>query len=115
MKTIIPPLVHAIMLIALCSHMAIAQKTLEAPLMEQCVPNPVVTSCSVSYYVPSDATEALFYLRNDRGNVVKISEPLSIGHGIYRFQTEDLPSGNYYYTLAVDYQQIETRKMLIKH
>lgn len=82
--------------------------------MDYCMPNPVQSSCMVRYYVPEDATQAMFYLRNAQGKIVDMSNNLSQGHGQYQFQTEALPSGNYYYTLTVDYAQIDTRTMIVK-
>lgn len=82
-------------------------------MLDYCMPNPVNTSCAVRYSIPSEATLSQLILQNAQGNVIFVSEPLQAGKGMYQLPVENLPNGNYYYTLTVDFAKIETRSMLI--
>jgi hypothetical protein len=83
--------------------------------LDYCMPNPVVSSCAVRYSVPNGTTFAQLILQDAYGNVVFASEALIEGEGIYRLPTENLPNGNYYYTLTADFARVQTHTMVITH
>lgn len=80
-----------------------------------CMPNPVSMTCAIGYLVPREATLSQIIIQNAQGIVVSVSDPLQSGKGIYSLPVENLPNGNYYYTLTVDFAKIETRGMIISH
>jgi hypothetical protein len=97
-------------------HRISAESDYDTPAMlDYCMPNPVVGSCAVRYSIPQGTTFSQLIVQDERGQVVFASEPLDGGDGTYRLPTEQLPSGNYYYTLTVDYAKIETHTMIVQH
>jgi len=97
-------------------HTFASELSKEQPAMlDYCMPNPVVTSCVVRYSIPQETTFAQLIIQDDHGYVVFASTPLMPGSGTLQLPTEQLPSGNYYYTLTADYAKIETRSMIIQH
>jgi hypothetical protein len=84
-------------------------------MLDYCMPNPVSSSCAVRLNIPQDATLSQLIIQNAQGSVVFVSEPLSAGKGLFQLPVEDLPNGNYYYTLTVDFAKIATHSMIIAH
>jgi hypothetical protein len=87
----------------------------QTAMLDYCMPNPVVTSCAVRYSIPAETTFAQVIVQDARGHVVFASDPLETGSGAVMLPTEQLPSGNYSYTLTADYAKVETRSMIIQH
>jgi len=92
-----------------------ALETSASASLDYCVPNPVSKSCSIRYSVPTETTIAQLVIQNAIGQIVYASEPLAEGEGTHQIITEQLPDGNYYYTLTADYAKVQTHRMIIAH
>ena len=79
--------------------------------MKQNVPNPVLNSTTISYFVPNEAREARILVTDANGQQLKIFNVS--GDGTVNFSAGTLAAGVYTYSLVVDGKTISARKMII--
>lgn len=75
-------------------------------------PNPFSTQTEISFFLPDDARNSYIYIFDMQGKMIK---RLSVNPSMQSITigTEDLTAGIYLYSLAVDGQEIDTRRMIV--
>ena len=79
--------------------------------MKQNVPNPVLNSTTIRYFVPNEAREARILVTDANGQQLKIFNVS--GDSTVNFSAGTLAAGVYTYSLVVDGKTISARKMII--
>jgi len=77
-------------------------------------PNPADNLVSMDYSIPAAGTGNSLIIRNVVGVIVKQEAVLNTSKKI-TFNVNDLSDGIYFYSLVVNGQSIQTRKLVIKH
>lgn len=83
------------------------------PALHQNTPNPFHQSSTIQYYVPSQASSASLSIFDGQGNELKHLVIYQMGAGAINLQAHSLKPGLYTYTLVVNGQVIDTKRMLI--
>lgn len=77
-------------------------------------PNPFSHETEIKYYVPENAGNAVLYVFSLQGNML-LTKPISqMGNGSIEISASELQPGMYIYTLAVDGQEADSKRMIIK-
>lgn len=74
-------------------------------------PNPNNGKAEIDYYLPSSVSNAKIIFTDLLGRVINETKPVS-GYGTISVDTQDLPNGNYVYSLVVDGKVIDAKKMI---
>jgi len=82
------------------------------PVLYQTKPNPFSANTGISCYVPEIIDSAFIYVYNLQGTQLK-SFPLTQGLNTVTILASELPAGMYLYTLVVDDEIIESKKMTL--
>ncbi|WP_338733603.1 T9SS type A sorting domain-containing protein [Mangrovimonas cancribranchiae] len=83
-------------------------------ILYQNIPNPFNGTTSIKYFVPYKHNQAAIVFSNTSGQVIDNVAIKNLGEQELYFNSESLSAGMYYYTLYVDGQKIDTKKMLIE-
>ena len=86
---------------------------LSSARLEQNAPNPFNQSTQISYYVPQTAGNAMIMVTDINGKNIKTIQLGAMGSGQISLQTSQLMSGTYTYSLYVDGNLIDTKKMIL--
>lgn len=81
-------------------------------MLEQNVPNPFAEQTAINYYLPDNTIKAQMLFYNVQGKLIKSIDLTQTGSGVLNVFASDLSSGIYTYTLVVDGEVVETKKML---
>jgi len=85
----------------------------QPPVLEQNEPNPFSETTVIRYFLPEGSSNAKIEVRNAEGKVVG-SFPISqSGHGNITLASGTLSAGNYYYTLVINNNIVDTKKMVL--
>ena len=76
------------------------------------MPNPFAEQTVISYNIPSTATRSQILFYDNGGNLFKSVDIKTTGKGQLNVFANDLSSGMYSYTLIVDGNVIDTKKMI---
>jgi len=87
--------------------------TLTNARLEQNQPNPSSGSTVVRYFIPETVRQAELRVTDSAGKLLKSVAIQSRGEGQTAFDATTLSSGNYQYSLFLDGQLIDTKKMLL--
>jgi hypothetical protein len=79
----------------------------------QNVPNPFNADTKISYYIPVLVKQADIYIYNLNGTQIKHISVFQKGQGSYTLTANDLEAGMYIYTLIVDDNVIDSKKMIL--
>jgi hypothetical protein len=79
--------------------------------MKQNVPNPVLNSTTIRYFIPNEARAARILVTNAKGQQLKVFNVS--GDGSVNFSVGTLAAGTYTYSLVVDGITISAKKMVI--
>jgi len=82
-------------------------------LLAQNHPNPFRENTLVDYFVPADVQQAHLQVTDSNGKVVGQIAIAEKGQGQVTIQSKSYPSGTYFYSLIVDGQVIETKRMVL--
>lgn len=90
----------------------------ELPLKKQASlsqnqPNPFYQNTTIHYFIPENAANAYLQVTSLSGMTIGKTPLLAPGNGQITIQTNDYPVGTYYYSLVVDGQVVETKKMVL--
>jgi hypothetical protein len=80
--------------------------------LEQNAPNPFSNSTIIRYSVPQEA-QSMKLLISDMNGVVLKTLPLVKGKGQVTISNEALPAGTYIYSLWIDGNQVDQKKMIV--
>jgi hypothetical protein len=86
---------------------------LSSARLDQNAPNPFNQTTIIHYYVPQTAGNALLTVADMTGKNIKTFPLSTMGSGQLMIQTSQLAAGTYTYSLYVDGNLIDTRKMLV--
>ena len=88
-------------------------RSLQQPCLYQNTPNPFTNETEFSFFLPEN-TDIEFTILNMLGEVVEtlISEEMDMGTHNYRYQTQNLAAGSYYYRLNTPTYSA-TKKMVV--
>ena len=84
-----------------------------SPLLRQNAPNPFNSSTTISYFIPPNTGSAQLLLNNAAGQTIKIYSISAPGEGLTTISAGELASGTYSYTLVINGNKIDTKKMVI--
>ncbi len=85
----------------------------DQPRLEQNTPNPFNDETQIQYYLPKGTQQAQLRITDLNGQVLKIVELQGAGEGQVNVSTNDLPSGNYQYSLFIGSKLFSTRQMVL--
>ncbi|MEW6469356.1 MAG: tail fiber domain-containing protein [Bacteroidota bacterium] len=80
-------------------------------ILYQNYPNPFGNETIIKYYLPSTANAAKMLFMDETGRLIKEVDLATTGDGQLTVNAQDLASGIYTYSLQVNGQTIQTRKM----
>lgn len=83
--------------------------------LDQNIPNPFDEGTSIGYYISTDATMATLYIFNMSGILIDALNITQFGTGSIDFDGSPLPEGMYVYTLVVDGNIADSKRMMIVH
>lgn len=83
--------------------------------LDQNIPNPFDEGTSIGYYISPDATMATLYIFNMSGIFIDAINITQFGTGSIDFDGSLLPEGMYVYTLVVDGNIADSKRMIIMH
>ena len=81
-------------------------------VLNQNVPNPFAEQTTISYYLPDNVSRAQIIFMEQSGKIIKTVDLTEKGKGQLNIFANDLSNGIYTYSLIVDGQIIETKKMV---
>ncbi len=81
--------------------------------LEQNIPNPFSKNTTIKYSVSNNSKNALIYLFDMQGALIKTYENLNIGLGELVINGGELKAGMYLYSLVVDEKEIDTKRMIL--
>jgi hypothetical protein len=81
--------------------------------LSQCVPNPFSGKTVIEYFLPSDVRKASIHVYNMNGLELKKYELTMRGQGSLEISSQELHPGLYLYTLIVDGQEADTKRMVL--
>jgi len=67
----------------------------------------------VRYYVPENAGKAQIVVTDLQGNQIQTLDVNSGGHGQVTIQGGSLPTGTYVYSLIIDGQRADSKRMVL--
>jgi hypothetical protein len=89
--------------------------TNDAPYLNQNFPNPFSQNTTISCYVPTTAQNATIVIYNLNGQMLKSITIPATGYNQVVIAGGSLAAGDYLYTLYVNGQKIDTKKMTLTH
>lgn len=81
-------------------------------LLQQNVPNPFSEQTTINYFIPDNISSAQIVFFEASGKIIKTVDLTEKGKGQLNVFASDLSNGTYTYSLIVDGQTIETKKMV---
>ena len=81
-------------------------------ILDQNAPNPFAEQTVISYYLPNSFTRAQIIFLDQSGKLIKAVDLTEKGKGQLNVFANDLTNGIYTYSLIVDGQTMETKKMM---
>ena len=81
-------------------------------VLDQNVPNPFAEQTVINYFLPDGFTRAEIIFVDQSGKLIKTVELTEKGKGTLNVFASDLSNGIYTYSLIVDGQTMETKKMM---
>ncbi len=83
------------------------------PILYQNSPNPFNSITTIEYYVPTSATSATLYVFDLQGNS-KLTLPIeTFGNGSVNISAQALSAGMYVYTLVVNNNIVDSKRMIL--
>ncbi|MCQ2376129.1 MAG: tail fiber domain-containing protein [Salinivirgaceae bacterium] len=79
----------------------------------QNTPNPFSRETEIKYYVPQNTENAFLYVFSLQGNMLLTKQISQLGNGSITISASELQPGMYIYTLAVDGQEADSKRMII--
>ncbi len=79
----------------------------------QNTPNPFSRETEIKYYVPQNTENAFLYVFSLQGNMLLTKPIVETGNGSVTISASELQPGMYIYTLAVNGQEVDSKRMII--
>jgi len=93
------------------SHLTVELANIREIILEQNVPNPFKEQTIISYFVPDDAQSAQLIFFDQNGKHLKTVD-VEKGYGIMTVFAQNLNSGTYSYSLVINGEVAETKRMI---
>lgn len=99
---------------AIVNEQTVVMDGLDQPALNQNAPNPFNENTFITYYLPKDATDAYLQVFDANGSVLK-NVPLNTMEGLGKLEVKagELSPGTYVYSLVVNGQIVDTKKMTL--
>ena len=81
--------------------------------LEQNQPNPFNKNTLIRYNVPADATNAIINVFNDKGQLIHSERIAQMGAGQIQIKADSITAGTYSYSLVVNGDVVDTKRMVI--
>lgn len=81
-------------------------------VLNQNVPNPFAEQTTISYFLPDNIIRAQIIFSDQSGKIIKTIDLTDKGRGMLNVFANDLTNGIYTYSLIIDGQTIETKRMV---
>lgn len=81
--------------------------------LQQNQPNPFISKTEINYRILTDANEALLFVTNLQGELIKAYPLTNLEQGVISIQGDNYSSGMYYYSLKVDGKIVDNKKMIL--
>jgi FtsZ-binding cell division protein ZapB len=85
----------------------------EPPILEQNEPNPFTETTIIRYFLPEASTNSKIEVKNAEGKVVGSFSISQTGHGNISLASGTLAAGSYYYSLVINNNIVDTKKMVL--
>ncbi|MFT4525732.1 MAG: hypothetical protein ACI85F_001888, partial [Bacteroidia bacterium] len=85
----------------------------DAAQLEQNQPNPFSENTTIKYYLPNSTERAAMAITDMNGTVLKTFTLSGKGYGQVLIGGGSLPSGTYIYTLTVNGEQVDSKRMML--
>jgi len=85
----------------------------DVAILYQNAPNPFFSNTEISCYLPETAQQAVIYIYNLQGAELKSYSLTQTGYNSITVNGSELSAGMYLYTLVVDNEIIDTKRMNI--
>ncbi len=85
----------------------------DMPQLYQNNPNPFSSQTTISYYIPTGASQAAIYLFSLNGTLLQTLPIATFGNGSVTINGETLSAGMYVYSLVVDNTIIDSKRMIL--
>lgn len=95
------------------NQLVILPTVVKQPTLQQNTPNPFNEQTVVSYYLPNSVEVATLQIMNLQGQVIEEVQINEKGAGQFTLSAGQLSAGSYFYSLLVDGQLIDTKKMVL--
>lgn len=82
-------------------------------VLYQNTPNPFSSATEIDFFVPDDASSASIHIFNLSGLLLQTYPIVAFGHGSVEVSASSLVAGMYLYTLVVDNQIIDSKRMIL--
>lgn len=76
-------------------------------------PNPFTYDTEIKYYLPENSKNAILYVFNLQGNLLMTKKISGTGNGCVTINGSELNSGMYVYSLLIDGQEVDTKRMIL--
>lgn len=93
------------------SNISTSKLSTNTATLAQNTPNPGRQSTTISYYIPKTAGSAMLKITALNGENIKTQNLTTKGSGTYTLQTANFAAGTYTYSLYVDGNLIDTKKL----
>ncbi len=79
----------------------------------QNTPNPFTYNTEIRYFIPNEVTNAVLYIFNLQGQMIKSEKIATSGQGSITVNGSELYAGMYVYSLIIDGQEVDTKRMIL--
>ena len=86
----------------------------DAPLLYQNIPNPFTSGTKINYYLPQGTAGATIVFYDNYGNQIKQVQLSQTGNGTLNITPDNLTNGIYSYSLIVNGNVIDTKRMVLQ-
>lgn len=83
------------------------------PILYQNSPNPFNQTSTIEYHIPNNASSASIYIFTLNGVLMQSLPIMSFGHGQITINASALTAGMYIYSLTIDGQIVDTKRMIL--
>jgi len=85
----------------------------DVAILYQNAPNPFSSNTEISCFLPETTQQAVIYIYNLQGAELKSYSLTQTGYNSITVSGSELPAGMYLYTLVVDNEIIDTKRMIL--
>ncbi len=89
------------------------QKNSNGAKLFQNSPNPFSEKTIITYFIPENTKSAIIYINDMQGLEIKSYQLQNIGSGTITIQASELKAGMYLYSLVLNGQIIDTKRMML--